>query len=248
MSDHSEHDPADVDPEKVVPKEGLGTGLEQTALPALFFSTKSKIWGDKSGNELEPVGRDYKSSGLKNKVMLKDGFRCMFCGFHSSHNQIHSLSDNHRDIREQNLRVADHLCHGWQHLGELGDGNAVVAFLPGLAAQDVNHLQRSIMIALQADDPSVRADAKKILNWLGSHRRYVQDAWGTFAPAVFAQAMVRQDDGDKGVRELVFEDLAIVFNPGPYSQVAALWASESRSSYPVAKWSEVYFSVMNPPA
>lgn len=248
MNDFSKQDPAAVDLDKVVPKEGLGTGFDKATFPALFFSTKSQIWGDKSGAEWEPVAREFKSGDLKKKTLLKDGHRCMFCGFHSSHNQIHNLTDNHQDIREHNLRAVDHLCHGWQHLGELGEGNAVIAYLPGLTGQDVNHLQRTLMVALQVGDESTKAEAKKLLNWLGSHFKYTEDAWGTYSPSVFAKALLRQSDSDKGRRELVFEGLALVFNPGPYSQAANLWAHDYQVTYPVAKWADVYFSVMNPPA
>ncbi|MBA6105307.1 OTU domain-containing protein [Pseudomonas monteilii] len=247
MNELSEQDPAAVDPDKVVPRDGLGTGFETPAYPALYFSTKSQIWGDKSGTEVEPVLREFKSADTKRKTLTRDGHRCLFCGFHSVHNQVHNLTDNHQDIREHNLRAVDHLCHGWQHLGELGEGNAVIAYLPGLSGQDVNHLQRTLMIALQSDDETVRTDAKQLLNWLGSHYTYTDDAWGTYSPAVFAKALLRQNESEKGRRELVFEDLAVVFNPGPYSQVAGLWMREYQSAYPIAKWADVFFSVMNPP-
>ncbi|MNJ55595.1 hypothetical protein D3C77_510970 [compost metagenome] len=158
------------------------------------------------------------------------------------------MTDNHQDIREHNLRAVDHLCHGWQHLGELGEGNAVIAYLPGLTGQDVNHLQRTLMVALQSGDELAKSDAKKLLNWLASHFTYTEDAWGTYSPVIFSKALLRQADNDKGRREVVFEDLAVIFNPGPYSQVATTWARDYQNSYPVAKWTEVYFSVMNPPA
>lgn len=247
-TDRDYTDPGAVDSAKVTPLPGLGTGLESAALPALWFSTKSKIWGDKSGRSWEPDSKEFKTEGLKQKTLSRDGYRCMYCGFHSSHNQVHNVSDNHQDIREGNLKTVDSLCHGWNHLGELSEGEAVIAYIPGVSAQDVNHLQRTLMVALQSGDKTQQDDAKKLLNWLGSHMVYAKNAWGTASPAVFAQALLRQDESEKERRETVFEDLAVIFNPGPLSKVAGLWAREYQVSYPSSKWREVFHGVMNPPA
>lgn len=240
------HDPATVDPDKVQPKPGLGSNFETAAYPALMFSTKCRVWGDKSPNAIEPTGPAYVDQGLRQKTLVKDGHRCMFCGFYSQQNQVHNLTDNHRDIRPENLRTADPLCHGWQHLGELGEGNAAIAYLPGLSGQDANHLQRTIMVALQSDDAVVREDARKLLNWMASHRDYTKDAWGTYDPAVFASALVRLEDREQ--RQVVFEDLAVVFNPGPYAQHVSTWVRESYGTLPISKWGQVYHDVINAPA
>ncbi|CAH2782495.1 MAG: IncI1 plasmid conjugative transfer protein TraT [uncultured Paraburkholderia sp.] len=242
------HDPADVELDKVLPKPSLGSTFEKAANSALLFSTKSRVWGDKHPSAVEPTEPEFERQDLRRKTLVADGHRCMFCGFYSSQNQVHNLSDNHRDVRAENLRAADHLCHGWNHLGELGEGNAVIAYLPGLSGQDANHLQRTIIVAVQSDDPAVREDAKKLLNWMASHRDYAKDAWGTSDPAVFAEAIVRLEEEDREKREVVFQDLAVVFNPGPYTQVAATWARESYGTLPVGKWGQVYHDVMNAPA
>jgi len=238
--------PAAVDLDKVQPKPGLGSNFETAAYPALLFSTKSRVWSDKTPEAIEPTDPAYEGEGLRQKTQVKDGHRCMFCGFYSQQNQVHNLTDNHRDIRPENLRTADPLCHGWQHLGELGEGNAVIAYLPGLSGQDANHLQRTIMVALQSDDVNVREDAKKMLNWMASHRDYTKDAWGTYDPAIFSSALVRLEDRE--ARQVVFEDLAVVFNPGSFAKYASAWARESYRTLPVNKWSQVHHDVMNAPA
>lgn len=245
-NEHDNRDPAAVDLDKVQPKAGLGSNFDTAAYPALMFSTKSRIWGDASPDAIEPTEPEYIRDGGGKKTLAKDGHRCMFCGFYSQKNQVHNLTDNHRDIRPENLRTADPLCHGWQHLGELGEGNAMIAYLPGLSGQDVNHLQRTIMVALQSDDAAVREDAKTLLNWMASHRDYTKDAWGTYDPAVFASALVRHEDRE--MRQVVFQDLAVVFNPGPYAQYASTWARESFGTLPMTKWGQIYHNVMHAPA
>ncbi|MEB0221338.1 HNH endonuclease [Pseudomonas sp. AB12(2023)] len=248
MTDESTYDQLANSDERALPKHGLGAGFENGLLPPLYFSTKSLIWGDKSGSATEPTGKEFKTSNVKKLTLEASGYRCMYCGFHSGHNEVHNLSDNHQDTRLVNFGVIDQLCHGWKHLGELGKGNGVIAYLPGLSSQDVNHLQRTIMVALQSDDDLAKKDAKILLNWLGSHMSYVEEAWGTNVPEVFAKALLKQSEEDKERREFVFEGLAVIFNPRSYSELATLWSQDYGFSYPVGKWTETYFSVINPPA
>lgn len=241
-------DPAAVDLEKVRPKHGLGSNFEQALYPPLEFSTKARIWGDKTPEAIEPTDHAFIAQDLRRKTLAGDGHRCMFCGFYSQRNQVHNLNDNHRDIRPDNLRTADVLCHGWQHLGELGSDNAVIAYLPGLSAQDANHLQRTIMVALQSDDETVRDDARKLLNWMASHRDYAKEAWGTSDPVVFASALVRLEGQDREKRAVVFQHLAVVFNPSAYGEHVATWAQEAYQKLPVGNWQQVYHDVMTAPA
>lgn len=239
------HDPATVDPAKVRPKPSLGANFEVPMYPALGFSTKSKVWGDKSPGAIEPTDPAY-TPALRRQILAEGGHRCTFCGFYSERNEVHNLNDIHRDVRPENLRPTDALCHGWQHLGELGEGNAVVAYLPGLSGQDANHLQRTIMVALESDEASLREEAKRLLNWMASHRDYANDAWGTSEPAVFASALVRHEDRES--RAVVFQDLAVVFNPGTFAQHVAAWSQEAYRNLPVGRWQQVYHDVMNAPA
>lgn len=241
-------DPAGVDLEKVSPNPGLGANFETRAQPDLVFSTKARIWGDKTPAAIEPTEPSYLRDDLYRKTLAKDGHRCMFCGFISQNNQVHNLNDNHRDVRPENLRTVDPLCHGWHHLGELGDDGGVIAYLPGLSAQDANHLQRTILVALQAEDAVVQEDARKLLNWMASHRDYTKEAWGTSDPAVFASALARTADDDREKRAVVFQGLAVVFNPTEYGPDVATWIQGAYAKLPIGRWPQAYHDVMNAPA
>lgn len=230
--------------DKVVPMHGLGTGFDKPLAMPLVLSTKSRIFGDSAPSALEPTDKHFKTQ-LKPKVLARDGYRCAFCGFHSDQNDVHHLSDNHQDASLDNLRAADRLCHSWSHLGEIADGEAVLAYVPGLSPQDVNHLQRTIMIALEQGDDAARADAKKLLNWLASHQEYTKYAWGTSSPKVFANALVRDSAGDRSGRELVFQGLAVIFNPGPLKSHVEAWAKAYRVAAPTSSWGQVYHSVVH---
>ncbi len=241
-------DPALVDRDTVRPGPGLATSFEVAANPDLLLSTKAKVWGDKAPSAIEPTESAYVSEDLKSETLVKDGYRCMYCGFHSRGNQVHNLNDNHRDVSAGNLRAVDPLCHAWQHLGEIGEDGAVIAYLPGLNAQDINHLQRTILIALRADDPLLREDARTLLNWLASHRDYTKDAWGTSDPSVFAEALVRLNEEDREKRAVVFQNLAVVINPIAYDEHVSEWAKDAYRKLPTSGWHQVYHDVINAPA
>ncbi len=230
------------------PRSGaLGANFEVEALPPLTFATKSRVFGDLSGIALEPTIAAFLEPGFRQSILARDRYRCHFCGFSSRSNELHNLNDNHSDARVENLRTADPLCHRWQHLGELAKGEASVAYLPGMSPQDVNHLQRTIMVALASSDDGIRADAKTLLNWLGSHRTYAERAWGTYDPAIFADALVRQPTNERDFREIVFDGLAIVLHPKLTASAAAGWLGEAYASAPVTQWDRVHHDIMNAP-
>ncbi|RSZ55248.1 HNH endonuclease [Massilia atriviolacea] len=230
-----------------VPEESLGQGFDTPLFPSLLISTKSRIWGDAAPGATEPAASGFTATDLRDRALRRDKFRCRFCGFESRNNGIHNANDNHNDIREDNLWTADQLCHGWSHLGELGADDAVVAYLPGLSGQDVNHLQRSMMVALESGDDDERADALALLNWAASHRDYVKQVWGTFSPAAFSDALARLNDEQRGLREIVFHNLALVFHPAPLASHAAKWVAEAYAPYPLQRWRQVHHDVMNAP-
>nr|WP_172689335.1 HNH endonuclease [Pseudomonas fluorescens]ARJ57945.1 putative conjugal transfer protein TraT [Pseudomonas fluorescens] len=231
----------------VVPDASLGRNFERPALPGMTLSTKAQVWGDKEPGSMEP-GKKLLSIELHAEVIRESKHRCYLCGFPSKSLEIHNLNHNHQDVRKENLRAVDALCHGWQHLGELGEGNAFIGYLPGLVAQDVNNLQRCILVALETGDDETKADAKKLLNWLASHRQYTEAAWGTFEPSVFASALVKMEGVGADVHGVVFRDLAVIFNPGTYSASAQKWAHDAYKSSPTASWPNLYHEIMNAPS
>lgn len=225
----------------------LGANFELPTAPPLTFATKCRVWGDDSGTSREPVAQAFPESDLKQSVLAKDEFRCHFCGFTSRNNEVHNLNDNHSDVRPENLQAVDLLCHGWQHLGELADGEASIAYLPGLSPQDINHLQRTMIVALQSSEAEIRGDAKTLLNWLASHRDYTERAWGTHDPAIFADALARQPFKERDLREIVFNGLGVVFHPCLTANAVASWMNEGYTNYPATNWSRVYHDIMNAP-
>ncbi|MES2264676.1 MAG: HNH endonuclease [Pseudomonadota bacterium] len=213
--------------------------------PPLLLSSKSQVWGTSTDSSLEP--KFTPESTAPRHVHARSKGECMFCGFASTHNEIHNINDNHLDIGPANLGTICALCHRWQHLGQLQAGDAYLCFLPGLAPSDINHLQRTLLVALESNDPAASADALALLNWMASHRNYVQKAWGTYEPATFAVAMLRQPGSEKELREIVFGDMGLVFRPACLAGAVANWSRDAYRDRPVKDWANIHHGVMNAP-
>lgn len=240
-----------IDLSKVVPVPTLGKNFEHTLSLELTLSTKAVQYGDKTKKAIEPISANFSESAYKNFEQMKSsllrshGNKCAFCGYTSKHNEIHNLNDVHGNIETENLTVADPICHQWKHLGEQAENASFLAYLPDLLPADVNHLQRTIMIALESDEPDVVSDAKEIMNWLASHRLYVNNVWQSYEPTVFAEVFKKFDEDLQQKKSLVFNDIALVVNPFGYKKYVQAWKAENYGQYPISNWSNIYHKYMH---
>lgn len=239
--------PETVNIDKVIPIPTLGQNFEKKVYPQLTVSTKSRVFGDKVPNGVESHAQDL-TDDLRSEVKRASGTACYFCGFCARDNEIHNLNDNHRDVSPLNLRFVCRICHRWKHLGEVSVSQGSLAYVPGLSPQDVNHLQRTIAVAMVSDDEDVRKDAQALLAWLVSHQRYVAEAWTTHDQGVFAAAAQRANpDLLAKYSPVVFEGLALALNSQAMSQQARAWRTEGYGNYPISQWARVHHNIMNAP-
>ncbi|WP_051243684.1 hypothetical protein [Azohydromonas australica] len=225
----------------------VGSNVEQPALAPLVLSAKSIVWGDPSPQAVEPFADSPEDRALRRTTLQRHSHRCMFCGLESLANEVHNRNDNHRDVRAENLAVADAICHRWAHLGQLRKGEGLIVYLPGLTARDVSHLLRTILVAMQCDDEAARKDAKRLLNWLASHHEYVEQSWGTSEPSAFAAAIARTAHEDRMRRCIAFENLALVINPQIVEEATRQWRDELTARWPVAAWPTAAHDVLHAP-
>ncbi|WP_241136390.1 HNH endonuclease [Achromobacter insuavis] len=239
--------PDQVDIDNVVPIPTLGQNFDKKVYPALTVSTKSRVLGEAAGKSWESGPEDL-TAEIRRQVEVAHGMACYYCGYLSTDNEVDNLNDNHRDVTLPNLRPVCVVCHAWKHLGELDSAAANLAYLPGLSPQDVNHLQRTIAVALNGSDDSARKDAQALLTWLASHRQYVAGSWTTYDQGVFANAIQRANPERLAKQApLVFEGLAVVLNAKGLAHQVKGWRKEGYARYPEGQWARVYHNIMNAP-
>lgn len=210
----------------------------------LLLSTASKVWRRHPGTH---HGQQRSHDAISGDTSPHVDEPCIFCGFQCTRNEIHHRNDNHQDLRPENLAAICAICHRWQHLGDLPPGDAYVCYLPGLSPGDASHFLRTLFVALGSGEPDAQADARALLNWMASHHEYVQQAWGTCEPAVFASALLRQSAEEREWREISFGDLALVTSPTCLADTAAFWCQNAYRAWPVGAWPQVYHGIVNAP-
>lgn len=154
-------------------------------------------------------------------VIARSNGRCVYCNYGSKqHNEVHHEDDDHHNNDDRNLVLACRCCHPYQHIGEptkagdiAGEGlgaKTILAAIPELAAQDVNHLQRAIGAALL--DPQEALVAKAILEYLCQERcPPVKEVWETCLPVNFAAALSQLSAHEYEEREQAVGHLRIIF-------------------------------------
>lgn len=222
---------------KIIPQASLGQGLEERALSTLCFASKVRIWGDANPDTTEPE----LDNDRREKIKAKNRYRCAFCGLKTETLEIHNIDNNHSNNLEENLTVADPICHEWHHLEQQSD--AVIGYLPGLSKADGNHLQRTITIALNSGNPVLENAAKKIINWMASHKVYVEGAWGKASKANEFGEAIAKSNKPQDEHEALLTGLHVIFNPAHFRKHSAVWKQEMRSVSP-EQWSQIYHKVM----
>lgn len=166
----------------------------------------------------DAANAEYKA--VRPAAMQRGRYTCAFCAWMSrKNNECHHRDGNHANNSEENLVVADNLCHGYHHLGQrasqeryapdsLGD-KTVLAAIPEISASDLNLLQRALGVALMQE--SEKETAKELLSILASRADAVKAALGTFQPGDIAAAMTRLTAEEYEARDAVCYPLRVLF-------------------------------------
>lgn len=229
------------------PSKELGANFDRPAPTQLLLATKARVWGDSAPDALEPTEAAGFASAARTATLAQHAHRCMFCTLESLTVEVHNINHNHGDLRDENLGAADPLCHRWQHLGELGKGNALLVYLPGLSPIDASHFLRTTMVALLSDDEATKRDAQKLLNWMASHHTYVDEAWGTSDPSAFANALIRTAGAGPDHQAISLANLALVVNPATLQAATARWRAELLARRSESGWPALHHDLINAP-
>lgn len=189
-------------------------------------------------------------------VLARYRHQCAACGYgakNAAHLDVHHLNDNHADNDESNLVAACHVCHPYQHVGEVavradawaeGLGKkSGLAHVPELQPADLNLLLRAVGAAML--EPSTRDDAIEIYEEIMSRTEVTRTRLGAWKAADFAAAMAQLTDEQYAHRHKVLEPERLVFSEKVMEAIGREFVADY-PSLPVAAWPAVAKTVMAP--
>ncbi|ELV9460694.1 TraT conjugal transfer protein [Salmonella enterica subsp. enterica serovar Typhimurium] len=179
----------------------------------LTFSTGQQVWGHEA--------RQPDPAHLKLAHDQSAG-HCLFCDYASPHNLLHYRDGNPDNTAPGNLTVICPLCAAWQSLERLGANDGVIVYLPEVSPEDINHLVRNTLWALQSRDGVLKKQGQSVMDWLIAHRQATEDFWGTSHPGEFAQALLQVPPENRSELQHRLEHLALIVNPAHYTGHPAL--------------------------
>lgn len=237
-------DPASVKQPDVLPNANLGQNFDTKTLSVLGFGTQSEIYGEVADSHWGPNALIPETAAI---ALKRDRGQCRYCGYKHSGNRVHHVNNNHTDESEKNLATICSVCHASFHLGQIPDGSAYVVYLPGLSRKSVSLLQKAISVALSTGDETLRVQAKAVLNWMASHKVYVEEACGTSEPQAFALALMKSGAHGELKQDHVLEGLHIVIDPTELEAEAVEWMNGPYGRTQPRNWALVYYNVLNAP-
>lgn len=188
---------------------------KQKYRPLLISSHRGR-WRNSSGGE--PGDKGFKK--VKPNILARDEHRCVYCDIRmeSSKNageiasmEAHHFDCNHENNDPKNLGTTDHFCHAYNHIGFLGK-MAVMGILPEIGVIDMNHLLRTIGVALRDGDDEMKADAREIYEIIRSSSDDFARVWGTKNPADIGNALLALPKSSYEVRDVTLDGVRIIFD------------------------------------
>lgn len=220
------------------PDPALGANFATRRFADIVFSVKRLVWR-KNDEHMEAADAEYKAK--RDARLAKGQYQCIFCGFRSKHTEIHHRNDNHADNRDENLAIADPLCHGTQHIGQVGSKrHGIFIYMEALPQAELNHLQRTIAVVLEIGTDSEKAEATALLQHLASRGELVAREWGSANPSDFANALLRLDSAGFEKRQSAFAGLGLLYRPVRFFEYVGRWIDELYRTLPTNTWQRIY--------
>lgn len=174
---------------------------------------------------------------VRSKVFERDRHTCRYCGFKAkSWQEVHHINDDHSDMTMSNLATACAFCHQCFHLGLAGStAGGTLIWLPEISQAELNHLARSLFVAMRDDKSKIYAAASVLYMSLESRGVFLEQnfAPGASNPGVFGQAFLKMKP-------------EVYANRADFMTNIRLLPMRSRFEAQIKYWTEVVFRDLPP--
>lgn len=218
----------------------------------LILSASKKSWQVSSVHGTEA---DKKNLKIIEKVFKRDKYTCFFCNFKSERFQeIHHLDDNHSNYNEDNLVTVCPLCHQSFHLNTVSitKGGTIIWF-PELCQQDLNHLCRSLFVAMDNRESQIGKNALNFFQLLekrgnAAEKYFSDDKNGSSThvkisdPGILGQALLimdKENSDNYNKRSEFLKDFKILHNASRFPVQIKFWKKNQFANLDVDSWKNI---------
>jgi intracellular multiplication protein IcmJ len=194
-------------------------------------------------------------SAIRQVVLSRDGHTCQAqgCGFVSKPKQnslstwleVHHVNDDHADNRPENLVTLCALCHAVFHIGLAGvDNRGCLIMAPHISQADLNHLARTLFMAMLGDEPALRDTARADYDKLLAARNMVEATFGAGMsnPSVLGALLLTLSDEQHAVVSKIFEPefgLRLLPIPEGYGEKRLTAWAGAYKAIPPSSWARI---------
>lgn len=165
---------------------------------------------------LKSVSLDISGDPETPKPTSYAGERCECCGLHTQ-----KLWDGARSAQPESHAVCT-LCYLSGHLDSPTASHGRIAFLPGVSAADIHHLQRCALLALMAGTADQKRDGQRVWRWLVLHAKEVELAFGSNRAGEFAAAMKLLPPKKRGSLQAKLTGCALILPHDAFKDISLL--------------------------
>ena len=165
---------------------------------------------------------------IRQKILERDKGTCQFCGFKSQKwQEIHHINDDHNNFSESNLATACPFCHQCFHLGLAGStAGGLLIWLPELSQIELNHLARTLFVAMRDEKSKIYAAASGLFMSFESRGVFMEQhfAPGASDPAILGQAFLKMKKEEYQERGSFLKNIRLLPHRSRFEPQIKYWA------------------------
>lgn len=174
------------------------------------------------------------------RVFERDRHTCRYCGFKAPKWQdINHQDGDHANQAESNLFTACGLCHASHHIGLAGSFGGQLIYLPELSQADLNHLIRTMYMAVMSDNSPHKEAVSHLSAALESRAEIFLRTFGSITTSQMADILLRLSDEEYAIAQESLQDIRLFVHPNQFKQQMAYWYAECYHQLPVNTWENI---------
>lgn len=175
---------------------------------------------------------DERFKTFERKVLQRDSYTCLFCGFQARlYQEIINLDGNYNNNRMNNMATSCCFCAQCffiESVGVGGYGGGILIYLPELEQNEVNSLCHVLFCAI-TNDTGYKNSAQNIYRSFKFRSQIIEDKFGegTSDPAIFGQLIIDSGASSFETEERLFKNVRLLPSRAKFRKQIEQWAASA---------------------